>query len=122
MNKQSIGKEKNSNYIQRILKIMRITVFLFFFCIVFSHATTSHSQEAKLSLHLKSTTIKEVCKEIEKQTGLVFVFADNTEDVTVKKVHIRANSRSISNIMDDLLFDTGLEYKILDKQVVLYKE
>ncbi|WP_232001501.1 STN domain-containing protein [Proteiniphilum saccharofermentans] len=101
---------------------MRITVFLFFFCIVFSHAATSHSQEAKLSLHLKSTTIKEACKEIEKQSGLVFVFADNTEDATEKKVNIRVSSRSISNIMDNLLSDTGLEYRILDKQVVLYKE
>lgn len=122
MNKHSIGKKKNSNNYKHILRVMRITAFLFFFGIMFSHATTSHSQETELSLHLKSTTIKEACKEIENQTGLVFVFADNTEEALVKKVNIRANSRSISNILNDLLSNTGLKYTILDKQVVVYKE
>lgn len=122
MNKHSIGKEKNANNYKCILRVMRITVFLFFFSIMFSHAATSHSQEAKLSLHLKSTTIKEACKEIEKQTGLVFVFADNTEEAMVKKVDIQANSRSISNVLDNILSNTGLNYKILDKQVVIFKE
>ncbi|MDR2816487.1 MAG: carboxypeptidase-like regulatory domain-containing protein, partial [Proteiniphilum sp.] len=101
---------------------MRITMFLFFFGIMFSHAFTSHSQETKLSLHLRSTTVKEACKEIENQTGLVFVFADNTEEVLAKKVNIRANNRSISDILADLLSKTGLKYRILDKQVVVYKE
>lgn len=122
MNKHSIGKKKDSNNYKRILRVMRITVFLFFFGIMFSHAATSHSQETELSLHLRSTTIKEACREIEKQSGLVFVFADNTEEALVKKVNIRANSRSISHILDDLLSSTGLKYKILDKQVVVYKE
>ena len=122
MNKHSIGKKIYSNNYKRILRVMRITVFFFFFGIMFSHAVTSHSQETELSLHLKSTTIKEVCKEIEKQTGLVFVFADNVEKALVKKVNIRANSKSINNILDDLLSNIGLKYKILDKQVVVYRE
>jgi len=79
MNKHSIGEKKNSNNYKRILRVMRITVFLFFFGIMFSYASTSHSQETELSLHLKSTTIKDACKEIESQTGLVFVFADKSK-------------------------------------------
>lgn len=122
MNKHSIGGKNNTNNYKHILRVMRITVFMFFFSIMFSHAATSHSQEIALSLHLKSTTIKEACKEIEKQTGLVFVFADNAEEAAVRKVNIRANSQTISNILDDLLSNSGLKYKILDKQVVVYKE
>ncbi|RNC67126.1 SusC/RagA family TonB-linked outer membrane protein [Proteiniphilum sp. X52] len=72
-----------------------------------------------LSLNLKATTIKEACKEIEKQTGFVFVFADNTEAATVKKVDIQVNNESITAIMDKLLSNTDLTYKILDKQVVI---
>lgn len=122
MNKHSIFWEKNTNKYKHILRIMRIIAFMFFFSIMFSHATTSHSQDTKISLHLKSTTIKEACKEIEKQSGLVFVFADDTEDAIVKKVNVRANSRSISNILEDLLSNAGLKYRILEKQVVIYKE
>lgn len=122
MNKHSIGEKKNSNNYKRILRVMRITVFLFFFGIMFSYASPSHSQETELSLHLKSTTIKDACKEIESQTGLVFVFADNAEEILMKKVNIRANSKSISNVLDNLLSNTGLKYRIVDKQVVIYKE
>lgn len=122
MNKDSIGKEKKSNCIQHTLRIMRITVFLFFFSIMLSHAATSHSQETKVSLNLKATTIDEACKAIEKQTGFVFVFADNTEDAMTRKASIQANSASISNLLDDLFLGTGLGYAIIDKQVVVYKE
>lgn len=122
MNKHSFGEENNPNISERILRIMRVTMFLFFLSIMFSHADTIHSQEMKLSLHLKSTTVQEACREIENQTGLVFVFADNTEEAMSKKVDIRVNKQSISNIMDDLLLDTELDYKILEKQVVIYNE
>lgn len=122
MNKHSIGKKKNTNNYKQILRVMRLTLSMSFLSIMFSYATTSHSQETELPLHLKSTTIKEACKEIEKQTGFVFVFADNTDEALVRKVNVRVNSKSISNILDDLLSNTGLKYKIVDKQVVVYKE
>lgn len=95
---------------------------MFFFSIMFSHAVTSHSQETKLSLHLKSTTIKEACREIEKQSKLMFVFADNVDDAIIKKVDVLANSQTITNILDNLLANTQLRYKILEKQVIIYKE
>lgn len=122
MNKHDIGEKKNPNNYKHILRIMRITMFLLFSTIMFSHAAIGYSQEAKLSLHLNSTSIKEICREIEKRTGLMFVFADNAEETIVREVDIRANSQTISNILENLLSNTGLGYKILDKQVVIYKE
>jgi TonB-linked SusC/RagA family outer membrane protein len=88
---------------------------------MFSQAATSYSQETTLALRLHSTTIKQACKEIEKKTGLVFVFADDTEAAIVKEVDINADN-TVGYILDDLLSNTELGYKILDKQVVIYKE
>lgn len=121
MNKHSIGAKNTNNY-RNILKVMRITTFFFFLSIMFSQAATSHSQETRLSLHLNATTIKEACEKIEEQSGLLFVFADNIEETIVKKVDIEANNRAISDILDDLLTDTGLGYQILEKQIVVYKD
>lgn len=119
MNKHSIGVKNSNKY---ILKVMRITVFFFFLSIMFSQASTGFSQETKLSLNLKATSIQEACKEIEKQTGLLFVFADNVEKTITKKVDIKANNRAIKDILNDLLSNTGLRYRILDKQIVVYKD
>lgn len=122
MNKDYIGKKKDSNTFKHIIRVMKITVFLFFFSVMLSHASTSHSQEMEISLNMRSTTLKEACKEIENQTGLVFVFADNAEGALNQKVNIRTSSQSIYNILDDLLSSRDLIYKIIDKQVVVFKE
>lgn len=60
MNKYSIVGTKSVNNLKHILKIMRITSFFFFMSVLFSHATTSYSQGAELSLDIKSATIKEI--------------------------------------------------------------
>lgn len=123
MNKHSIGKDKTpNNKSKRILGIMKVTVFLLFLGIMLSRAETNHSQEVNLSFRLQSTSIKEACKEIEKQTGLLFIFADNTGDVLDERVDIQANSESIIDIMDKLFLNTNLTYKILDKQIVVYRD
>lgn len=121
MNKHSIGEKKNTNNHQFILKVMRIAVFLFFFSIMFSHATISHSQETKLSLHLKSTTIKEACQKIENNSDFIVVFSDIAETVINKKIDVDVNSNKITEILDIILSDFNLTYSILDKQIVIYK-
>jgi TonB-linked SusC/RagA family outer membrane protein len=98
---------------------MRITFFFLFFCILFSSAANSFSQE--FTFNLKSASIREICKQIEKESDYVFVFSDNSEKTIDKKVNIEANSENVSEILDAVLSDTGLTYKILDKQIVVYK-
>ncbi|MFA7494232.1 MAG: carboxypeptidase-like regulatory domain-containing protein, partial [Proteiniphilum sp.] len=122
MNKNCIGEKKITNNPKHILRIMRITVFLLFLSIMFSHAATSRSQEAILSLKLESISIKEACREIEKETGMLFVFSDNTEEAINKNVNIEVKSKPLNAILDDLFFNTKLTYKILDKQIVVYRD
>ena len=96
MNKDYIGKKKDSNSFKYIQRVMKITVFLFFFCVMLSQASTSHSQEMELTLNISSKTLKEACNEIENQTGLVFVFADNAEEALNQKVNISTNKTTTS--------------------------
>lgn len=119
MNKHLIGGRKVPNNFKHCLKIMRITLFFLFFCILFSAASNSYSQE--FTFDLKSASIREVCKQIEKKSDFIFVFSDNSEELIDKKVNVEARSKSITEILDAILSNSGLTYKILDKQIVVYE-
>ena len=122
MNKYSIGGKIPLNNYRHLLKIMRVTLFFLFFSILFSQAANSFSQETEFTLHLKSTTIKEVCKELERKSDYRFIFAGNAKKTANKRVNINANSQGIKKILDELLSDTELAYRILDYQVVVYRD
>ena len=98
---------------------MRITLFFLFFCILFSSASNSYSQE--FTIKSKTASIKEVCREIEKNSDYIFVFSDNSEKLVEKKVNIEANSKNVTELLDALFSNTSLTYKILDKQIVVYE-
>lgn len=119
MNKHSIEGRKPLNNFQHCLKIMRITLSFLFFCILFSSASNSYSQ--KFTIKSKTASIKEVCEEIEKGSDYVFIFSDNCEKLIDKKVNVEANSKDVTEVLNAVLSSTGLTYKILDKQIVVYK-
>jgi TonB-linked SusC/RagA family outer membrane protein len=98
---------------------MRISLFFLFFGILFSSAANSFSQE--FIFKQKSVSIREICRQIEKESDYVFVFSDNSEKMIDKKVNIDANAKNVAEILDAVLSNTGLTYEILDKQIVIYE-
>lgn len=118
MNKNTIADKYNPNILKQTLRIMRTTLFLLLCSIMFSQAATSYSQV--FSFKLRSASIEEVCKEIERNSDYIFVFSDNSEKMIHKKINLSAESENVAEILHDLLTDTGLAYKILDKQIVIY--
>jgi TonB-linked SusC/RagA family outer membrane protein len=122
MKKYIIKRLSSHDKFHQTMKIMRITSFFLFLNVLFIQAGTSFSQEAKLTINLRSTTIKEACRQIERQSSYIFVFSDNIENALNKKINIEANSRNIKEVCDDIFSMSGLSYKILDKQVVVYAE
>ncbi|KAF5085193.1 TonB dependent receptor [anaerobic digester metagenome] len=119
MNKHCIEGREPLNNLKHVLKIMRITLSFLFFCILFSSASNSYSQE--FTVKSKTASIKEVCKEIEKGSDYVFIFSDNCEKLIDKQVNVEANSKDVTEVLNAVLSSTGLTYKILDKQIVVYK-
>lgn len=115
------GKETVNNF-KHALRIMRITLFMLFFSILFSQAATGYSQDVELTLNLKSASIKEICEEIEKKSDFRFIFAGNAKKIINKKIDLTADSQDINEILDNMLSDTDLNYRILDEQVVIYRD
>lgn len=121
MNKYTIEEDQLNNF-KHAQRIMRITLFFLFLSILLSQAANSFSQETEFSLHLKSATIKEVCKELERKSDFRFIFAGNISKATNKRVNIDINSQHIEKILDELLSDTELSYRILDNQVAVFRD
>lgn len=120
MNKNAIrGAISLDNY-HRILKIMKITAFFLFMGIFFAQAGAGYSQGTKLTLNLRSASVREVCNQIENQSNYFFVFSDDAENALNKKINISVDSENIEEVLENVFSSTNLKYKILDKQVVVY--
>lgn len=121
MNKYAIVGKNPVNNFKHTLKIMRITLFLLFFGVLFSQAATGYSQEVELTLNLKSTSIKEICEKVESKSEFRFIFAGNAKKSIRRKVDLNVNSQNIEEILDKILTDTDLKYNILENQIVIYR-
>ena len=122
MNKISIEGVIPIDNLKHLLKIMRITVFLFLFSVLFAQTSIGYSQSTELKIRLKSASIQEILNEIEKKSDYRFVFDSNTKKIVDKTVTLSNNALSIEEILREVLSNTNLAYKILDNQIVIYRD
>lgn len=120
MNKHSVGVKKNTNNFKQMLKIMKTTIFLLLCSIMFSQAATSYSQE--LNFNKKSSSIRKVCRDIEKSSNYIFVFSDKSERFIDKKINVEIDSKNVTEVLNTILSETELSYRILDNQIVIYSD
>lgn len=104
----------------RILKIMKISTLFLFLCVFCALGENTYSQSNEVSLNLKNVAIKDAISEIEKETGYVFIFNEDVEVKLKDRVSIDAKNKTTEAILAQLLRDTGLDYRIIAKQVTLY--
>lgn len=73
------------------------------------------------TLDLYEVAMASVFKEVEKSSGYVFAWpADVSADIH-KPVSIHVKGVSIAVVMNLLLKDSGLAYRILDRQIVVFR-
>jgi len=100
----------------RIRNLLAFLVVLF--CLLFM---TNRVDAQEISITYKNSTLKEVLKAIEKQTTFTFVYNNNMVDAN-RKVSIEAKKMGITQIMNLLLKNTGYNYKIVEKQIIISPE
>ena len=109
--------KKNS----RSLKIMKISILLFFSCLISLPAKNVYPQQSEISLNMNNVTIKTVISEIEKTSDYVFLIEDEAKLELNKIASIHSNKESINTILKLLLNGTDLEYTVVERQVSVYK-
>lgn len=105
----------------RTLKIMKISILLFFLCLFSLTAENLYPQQTELSLDLKNVTLKKAISEIEKTSDYVFLITDEVQLELNKRISLRVNKESIHTILETLLKDTELKYTVVERQVSMYK-
>ena len=104
-------------YFRKILKVMKISAIILMIGMLHASATV-FSQNNNISVNFKNMTLIEAIKYIEAQTDYLFLY--NVNDINNDiRVNIKIDKQSIEKVLDALLKDTGLEYIVRDKHIVL---
>lgn len=102
----------------KILRIMKITSFLFF-CAVFTLlAENTHSQNAKVTIHKENVALQEVLNEIEEQTEYLFLYNKKNVDVN-HSTTVRASDQPVSKVLDVVLEGTNVNYEMVGNHIIL---
>ena len=104
--------------ITKLLRIMRITTLLLLIGLMQTYATNSYSQNTKLSLKMENASIETILSKIEKISEFHFFFRSNEINSNDKHT-IDANEQTIDEVLNSLLKDSKLTYKIFDKYIAI---
>ncbi|MBR8533955.1 SusC/RagA family TonB-linked outer membrane protein [Carboxylicivirga sediminis] len=105
-----------------LLKKLKLIQFLGLFMLVgtIQVQATAYSKEHKASIHLKNKALVNALDQIRQQTGYSFVYSSDIVDEHAK-VTIDADNMPLDDILELLLANQNLEFKILDDIIVINK-
>ena len=107
------------NYcVLKILRIMKLSTFLLVITVLQVFAMGTYSQNTNLTLDLGETTVKQVLREIEKQSEFYFLFNQKLVDVD-RKVNLYVTEKRIDEILSQVFYGTDVDYVVLDRQIVI---
>ena len=104
--------------IPKSMRVMRIGLFLLFVMMAQLHAENLYSQNTVINLKLENATVEQVLDKIEKETDFSFLFTDKSVDIDWK-VNVDVHDKNINELLDILFGGTNVQYRIVDKQIVL---
>ncbi len=102
---------------KHFLLIMRATLILLFACVFCSMAEVGYTQNARVTINKRNTSIREVLNEIEKQTDYLFIY--NNEVNTNEKVSVRVKEKAVSEVLIRLLNDKDIDYTMEGNHILL---
>ncbi len=102
----------------KIFKIMRNAFLILFIGVVQTYALDSYSQNTKLTLDMNRVPLSTVLEKIEDKSEFYFLYNAKLIDVK-REVSIMAENEEISDILSTLFSGTGVNYKIIDRRIIL---
>ncbi len=105
------------------LKILLLTMKLIAFFILAGTlmvSASSYSQQTKIDLQLKNSSIEEILLSIENNSRFLFIYDANI--IPEGKKSIEVKGQRIETVLDQLFEGTGVAYRIDERQVFLYQK
>ena len=109
-----------------IIAIMKLSIIpaLLLFCVCFSFARTTKSQELlnkKITIKVRSEEIQTILSEIEKLSGGKFMYSPEIIHSS-RKVSLNAKNEKLSDILTRLLQPLGIRYEVMNNYIILNRE
>lgn len=106
-------------WLHQLLLVMKVTTA---FILLFSlHLSARTFSQEKISLSLQKTELSGILSNIEKQTTYRFLY-NNDLPALRQKASITVKQSDLVTVLDNLLQNTGLTYRLMDKDLVVIKE
>lgn len=102
----------------KILRVMRLTLFLLFISLTQVIAVTTYSQSTRLSINLKNATVKDILYDIESRSEFYFLFNSKLVDVE-RKVDIEATNEHVEKILGKLFEGQDVGFSIMDRMIII---
>jgi TonB-linked SusC/RagA family outer membrane protein len=108
------------NFNKKTVRKMRITTFLLVFCGLNLFAEGIYSQNAKVNISAQDISLKEVLREIEKQTDYLFVYNPTEIDVN-RKTTLQADNKAVKDVLATVFNQTDIAYLMEGNSILLMK-
>lgn len=102
---------------KQFFRIMKITVFFLFACILSLYANNSFSQNARVSMKKSNVELNTILDEIEKQTDYLFIY--NSKVDTDRKVSVKANQKTVYQILSEIFNETDTHFVMEGTHIIL---
>ena len=98
---------------------IRKLIYPFFFCsILISHSVFSQDLEKKITLIVKKQSLGEVIRKIGDEGKILFSYNPQSLPLDLK-ITVKARNKTVREVLDLVLKKNGINYFILENQVVL---
>lgn len=109
------------SWVRKIVKIMRLSIFLIVLTSFQTLAITNFAQSKKMNIKIERATLDEVLQLIERESGYFLFYNNKVVDLN-EEVSVDVKNKTISEILDELFEDKDVEYTFSDKQIILSKK
>ena len=111
----------NYSPFKQILRIMRLNIILLLVCTLNLMAENVQSQTYKVNINEpRGATIEKILNEIENQTDYLFVYQDNIDLSAIKSIELK--EETVENVLNKVLTETNIRYRIDGNYISLYTE
>jgi TonB-linked SusC/RagA family outer membrane protein len=100
---------------EKTFRIMKLTTFFLWITIFNVLGSNSYSQ---INLNMKDVPLQTVFNAIESQSKFFFLYSSKMIDVQ-QMVNINTSNGKINEVLDKLLANTDIDYRIKDRQILL---
>ena len=105
--------------LQKLMRIMRLTILLLFGCML-TVSANSYAQKTRLNINMSNSTIRDLFGFIEENSEFVFLYRNEDFNVS-KKVALSLKDATINQILDEVLKGENVAYDVYERQIVIRK-